>query len=59
MDYIDKTLKHFTPEHPEGLDYTEAELEKYRKRFIASRMRMFNDVVYNQFSYLNGTAPKK
>ncbi len=59
LDYIDKKLKHYTADHPEGLDYTEEQLESYRTRFIASRMRMFNDVVYNQFGYLNGPKPSE
>lgn len=59
LAYIDKRLKRYTREHPGGLAYTEAQLEDYRRRFIASRMRMFNDVVYNQFGYLNGPAPKQ
>jgi hypothetical protein len=57
--YIDKKLIHYTPEHREGIAYTNQQLESYHKRFIASRMRMFNDVVYNQFSHLNGSAPKQ
>lgn len=57
LDYLDKKLKHYTPEHPEGVDYSPAELERFREQFIASRMRMFRDVVYNQFGYLNGPAP--
>lgn len=59
LAYIDKQLKHYTHEHPEGLACTDAQLENYRRRFIASRMRMFKDVVYNQFGYLNGPAPKQ
>ncbi|MGI5925497.1 MAG: hypothetical protein ACOX9E_16260 [Lentisphaeria bacterium] len=58
LSYIEKTLKHFTKEHPKGLPYTEEQLESYSRRFIESRMRMFNDVVYNQFGYLNGPKPK-
>ena len=57
LSYLDKTLKHYTPEHPEGLPYTNKQLESYRKRFIESRTRMFNDVVYNQFGCLNGRGP--
>ena len=57
LAYIDKKLKHYTKDHPEGLPYTDKQLESYRKRFIESRMRMFNDVVYNQFGYLNGPRP--
>lgn len=57
--YIDKKLIHYTPEHPEGIAYTDEQLESYREHFIASRMRMFNDVVYNQFGHLNGLPPKR
>ncbi len=59
IDYIDKTLARYDPKLKKRVPYTEAELEQYRQRFIASRMRMFNDVVYGQFGYLNGPTPKK
>ncbi len=52
LDYIDKTLTHFN-----GDPYTQEQLDDFHDRFIASRMRMFNDVVYNQFGYLNSLAP--
>lgn len=58
LSYLDKTLKHYTRDHPEGLPYTDKQLESYRQRFIESRMRMFNDVVYNQFGYLNSPRPE-
>lgn len=51
--YIDKKLKHYTPQNPEGLDYAKERLEAYRRRLIQSRMRIFNDVVYRQFRHLN------
>ncbi len=51
-NYLDKTLQHFT-----GNPYTQAQLDDFHDRFIASRMKMFNDVVYNQFGYLNPLAP--
>jgi hypothetical protein len=57
LDYPDGTLKRYTPGHPEGIDYGKSELENYRHRFVASRKRMFNDVVYGQFRYLNGPKP--
>ena len=58
LDYLDKTLKRYTPEQKKGVPYSPEELDRWRERFIASRMRMFNDVVYNQFGHLNGPAPK-
>jgi hypothetical protein len=57
LDYLDGTLRHYTRGDKNGKPYTTAELESYRRRFIESRMRMFNDVVYSQFGYLNGPAP--
>ena len=33
-------------------------LDKLREGYIASKMRMFNDVVHRQFGHLNGPAPK-
>ncbi|MBN2475419.1 MAG: hypothetical protein JXB62_12480 [Pirellulales bacterium] len=57
--YVDKKLTHYTPQHPEGVPYTAEQLESYRKRFLASRMRMFNDVVYGQFGHLNGPQPRE
>jgi len=55
---VDKTLVHYTPEHPEGIPYTRDEAERLRERFLASRRRMFDDVVYGQFGFLNGPKPK-
>ncbi len=59
IDYLDKTLTRYKPGSKKRVPYTEVELEQYRQRFIASRMRMFNDVVYGQFGYLNGPKPKQ
>ncbi len=53
LGYVDKTLVHCTPEDPQGVPYSPEDLERLRKQFIASRMRMFEDVVYGQFGYLN------
>lgn len=52
LDYIDKTLVDFN-----GDPYAPEQLNDFHDRFIASRMRMFNDVVYNQFGYINPLAP--
>ena len=56
LGYVDQTLVHQTPEHPAGIPYARQELERIRQQFIASRKRMFEDVVYGQFGYLNRRA---
>ena len=53
--YVDKTLIHYTPASPKGRTYSKEQLDRLRDDFIASRKRMFRDVVYDQFGYLNGT----
>lgn len=53
LGYVDKTLVHYTPEDPEGKPYTPKQLDALRKKFVNSRKRMFNDVVYGQFAFLN------
>jgi beta-glucanase (GH16 family) len=53
IHYVDKDLKHYTPKHPKGSAYSRGQLQKFHDKFIASRMRMFEDVVYNQFGHLN------
>ena len=58
LGYIDKTLVHYTPDTPEGKPYSQEMLDKLHDDFLASRMRMFHDVVYNQFGHLNGNSPK-
>ena len=57
LGYVDKTLMHCTPEHPEGVPYSPEEQERLRRQFLASRKRMFEDVVYGQFGHLNGPKP--
>jgi hypothetical protein len=59
LRYYDKTLRHYTPQHPDGEPYSEEMLDYWRREYLALKMRMFNDVVYNQFRYLNGSAPAK
>ena len=59
LGYVDGTLVHHTPEHPQGVPYSPEELERLRKQFIASRMRMFEDVVYRQFGHLNSPREKE
>jgi len=59
LEYFDRTLKHHTPAHPEGIPYSREMLDYWHDAFVASRLRMFNDVVYNQFGHLNGTGPSK
>ncbi len=58
LAYLDRKLIHYTPDNEKGSPYSSQQLDNYRRRFIESRMRMFNDVVYNQFGYLNGPAPE-
>jgi hypothetical protein len=53
IHYVDKDFRHYTPQHPEGIAYSRQQLDKLHDEFIASRMRMFEDVVYNQFGDLN------
>ncbi len=59
LEYYDKTLKHYTPEHPEGVPYSPEMLDYWHREYVAMKMRMFNDVVYNQFKHLNGDRPPK
>jgi hypothetical protein len=58
LEYYDKTLKHFTPQHPEGEPYSQEMLDYWHREYVALKMRMFNDVVYGQFRHLNGEASK-
>jgi hypothetical protein len=58
LGYVDKTLVHYTPEHPKGIPYSREMLEKLHDQFLASRLRMFHDVVYNQFGHLNQRGKK-
>jgi hypothetical protein len=51
--YVDKTLIHYTPENPKGKPYSKEQLDRLHDDFIASRRRMFKDVVYGQFRHLN------
>lgn len=53
LGYVDKTLVHYGSGNKEGKPYSDKQLERIRDGFIASRMRMFNDVVYGQFGELN------
>lgn len=57
LEYYDKTLTHYTPEHPEGRPYSPKMLEYWRSEYVAFKTRIFQDVVYNQFGHLNGPAP--
>lgn len=57
LEYYDKTLVHYTPRHPEGEDYSPEMLDYWHKEYVAFKMRIFNDVVHNQFRHLNGPAP--
>lgn len=53
IHYVDKDFRHYTPQHPKGIAYSHQQLDKLHDEFIVSRMRMFEDVVYNQFGHLN------
>ncbi len=59
LEYYDRTLIHHTPQSPEGVPYSDDMLDYWHDEYVRVKMRMFNDVVYNQFAHLNGTAPKK
>jgi hypothetical protein len=55
LDYYDRTLVHYTPEHPQGVPYSPALLDYWHDEYVAFKTRMFRDVVYRQFQHLNGT----
>jgi hypothetical protein len=57
LEYYDRTLRHYTPQHPEGEPYSAEMLDYWHREYVALKMRMFNDVVYNQFGQLNGPRP--
>ncbi len=57
LEYYDRTLLHFTPAHPEGEPYSAAMLDYWHDAYVAHKRRLFEDVVYNQFGYLNGPRP--
>ncbi len=58
LEYYDKTLVHCTKEHPEGISYSPEMLDYWHREYVTLKMRIFNDVVYNQFGHLNGPKPK-
>jgi len=57
LAYYDRTLVHYTPEHLEGIPYSEEMLDYWHDEYVAMKMRIFNDVVHNQFRHLNGPKP--
>lgn len=59
LDYYDRTLLHYTPDHPEGIPYSKEMLDYWHDDYVALKMRMFCDVVHNQFRHLNGPPPEK
>jgi hypothetical protein len=59
LEYYDRTLPHYTPEHPEGIPYSKEMLDYWHNEYVALKMRMFRDVVYSQFRDLNGPPPEK
>jgi len=50
---------HYTPQSPEGVPYSDKMLDYWHNEYVNVKMRMFHDVVYNQFAHLNGPLPKK
>jgi len=59
LEYYDKKLMHYTPQSPEGVPYSDKMLDYWHNEYVNVKMRMFHDVVYNQFAHLNGPLPKK
>lgn len=59
LEYYDKTLMHYTPQHPEGVPYSPEMLDYWHREYVAFKTRIFNDVVYNQFGHLNGPPPNR
>lgn len=57
LEYYDRKLRHYTPEHPEGTPYPEEMLDYWRREYIALKDRMFREVVHHQFRHLNGPEP--
>ncbi|MBN2506280.1 MAG: hypothetical protein JXQ71_06260 [Verrucomicrobia bacterium] len=57
LEYYDKTLQHYTPQHPEGEAYSPAMLDYWHNAYVDAKMRMFNDVVDRQFNNLNASPP--
>gem|GEM_PF-514979 len=53
LEYYDKTLEHYTPQHPEGEPYSPEMLNYWHDAYVGAKKRMFNDVVYGQFRHLN------
>jgi hypothetical protein len=54
LEYYDKTLVHYTPEHPEGEPYSQEMLDYWHREYVALKTRMFHDVVLRQLQHLNG-----
>jgi hypothetical protein len=50
LDYYDKTLKHCTPEHPEGEDYSPEMLDFFHNEYVAFKKRIFEDIVSHDWS---------
>ncbi len=53
LEYIDRTLKHYTADHPEGIPYSKEMLDYWHDEYLAFKIRIFNDVIHNQFGHLN------
>jgi len=57
LEYYDRTLKHHTADHPEGIPYPEEMLDYWHDEYVAFKVRIFNDVVHGQFGQLNRSSP--
>lgn len=57
LEYYDKTLMHYTRQHPEGEPYSPEMLQYWHDAYMGVKKRMFHDVVYGQFKHLNGSGP--
>ncbi len=53
IHYVDQDLMHYTKQNPKGEPYRPDQAKALRAEFLASRIRMFEDTVYNQFGHLN------
>lgn len=58
LDYYDRTLKHYTREHPAGKPYSPELLDYWHNEYVRVKRAMFRDVVYGQFGHLNGPEPQ-
>ncbi len=57
LEYLDRTLRHYTAEHPEGVPYPQQMLDYWHDTYLNFKMRIFHDVIHNQFAHVNGQHP--